>query len=218
MDTPDTETSSRQKAPKRVFFAAVVVIFFLTLSAADSIGFVPSYIDGSISEVALKDLPQLGLPAQAGESTGILPERIVIPSINLDLPIQNPATKDVELLDAALQKGPVRYMDSAQLGEKGNILVFAHSSHLPIVHNQMYRAFNNISDLKEGDSIIVSGEGKEYTYRVTSVRHADATEEMIDLSKAKGTRLTLSTCDTFGKKTARWVVEAELVGAPLVKA
>ena len=198
------------KPPKSVFLAATIVIFFLSLSAADSIGLVPSYLDesqrGVQNKVALSNLPQLG------ETNGVLPERIVAPTISLDLPIQNPDTRDVALLDEALQNGPVRYTDSAKLGEKGNILIFAHSSHLPIVHNQMYKAFNRISELKVGDSITVSGGGNDYLYAVTSVRLTDANDEIIDLSKTNGTHLTLSTCDTFGKKSARFVVEADFIG------
>ena len=82
----------------------------------------------------------------------------------------------------------------------------------------MYRAFNRISELKEGDSISVFGGGKEYKYKVSKVRQTDASEEVIDLSPKNGTRLTLSTCDTFGKKSARWVVEADFVGVfPVAK-
>src|SRR3990167_5498716 len=218
MDTPDIETSSRQKAPKRVFFAAVVVIFVLTLAAADSIGFVPNYIDGSTSgtgsTIAPSTLPQLGLPAQAGEEneTGTLPHRIVISAINMDLPIQNPATKDIDALTEVLKAGPARYVDSAKLGEDGNMLLFGHSSQLPVVRNQMYKAFNNISKLKTGDTISVYGGGGEYLYSVVSVREGDANEEVVDLSREKGTRITLVTCNTLGEKTARWIVEATLVG------
>jgi len=43
------------------------------------------------------------------------------------------------------------------------------------------------------------------------VRAGDANEDVIDLSRTKGTRLTLITCNTLGEKTARWIVEAELV-------
>ncbi len=38
---------SHKKAPAPVFVSTAVVIFFLTLSAADSVGFVPYYIDGT---------------------------------------------------------------------------------------------------------------------------------------------------------------------------
>mgnify|MGYP001613404129 FL=1 len=205
------EPAPASKPPAAVFLSATIVIFFLTLGAADFVGFVPNYIDGD-NKVSLSNLPQLG------NENSVLPEHITAPSINLSLPVQNPATRDIPTLDSALQNGPVRYIDSAKLGEKGNILIFAHSSHLPIVRNQMYRAFNRISELKEGDSISVFGGGKEYKYKVSKVRQTDASEEVIDLSPKNGTRLTLSTCDTFGKKSARWVVEADFVGVfPVAK-
>ena len=116
-------------------------------------------------------------------------------------------------LDALLQKGPARYVDSALLGQKGNVVIFAHSSHLPVVHNQMFKAFNRIPELKTGDSITVSGGGKEYVYSVVSVRRADATEDSISLTKTEGTRLTLVTCDTLTSKSTRWILEADLVGS-----
>lgn len=223
METPYTPISNHKKPPKSVFLATTFVVFVLTLSVADSVGFVPYYIDGTqpvaqTDSVSLADLPQLGsLEAIATVAPqiiqeGILPERIQASAIGLDLIVQNPTTKDVAKLDTTLQKGPVRYVDSAKLGEGGNMLVFAHSSHLPVVHNQMYKAFNRINELKVGDSITVSGGGRDYMYSVTKVRLTDASEEVIDLSTTNGTHLTLSTCDTFGKKSARWVVEADLVG------
>ena len=226
MDTPDTQISSHKKPPPAVFLATVFVVFILTLSAADSVGFVPDYIDGSTplttsgtDTVALSDLPQLGglrsiesIVAEIAQPVS-LPDRIVIPAIGMDLPIQNPATKDIDALTEVLKNGPARYVDSAKLGEKGNMLVFGHSSQLPVVRNQMYKAFNNISKLKSGDTITVYGGEEAYVYSVRSVREGDANEDVIDLSREKGTRITLVTCNTLGEKTARWIVEADLVGS-----
>ena len=219
----DFSTEPRREAPKGVFVAVAVMLFFCSLSAADSIGFVPYYVDGSESsrEVALSDLPELGEEniqpiAAVVEPTvtevGVKPEHISIASVDLDLPVQNPETRDIEKLDELLKKGPARYVDSALLGQKGNIVVFAHTSHLPVVHNQMYKAFNRLPDLSSGDIVTISGGGKEFLYSVTSVRRADAEEELIDLSRS-GNRLTLVTCDTLTSKTSRWIVEAELVGS-----
>ena len=203
-----------QKAPFSVFLAASIVIFFLSLSAADSIGFVPFYIDGTEpnapQSVALSNLPQLG--EDAIDMKGIDPERIKIDAIDLDLAVQNPNTRDLGVLDALLQKGPARYVDSAQLGEKGNVVIFAHSSHLPIVHNQMFKAFNKIPDLKAGDSISITGGGKEFVYQVTSVTKEDTSDGKIDLSKT-GQHLTLVTCDTLTGKSARFVLQADFVGS-----
>ncbi len=231
-----------RKAPKSVFVAATVVIFFLTLSAADSVGFVPYYIDGTEpsskrartlaaeelpvnthTTLALSELPELGpSPAQLSNtpsqtSTASLnttqPVRLVIPAISMDLPIQNPQTRDVGALDTLLQKGPARYVDSAKLGEKGNVIIFGHSSRLPIVHNQMYKAFNRISELEAGDRITVTGaNGEKYVYAVRSVRKANAEDTRIDMSPSLGTRLTIVTCDTLTSKSSRFVMEAELIG------
>jgi LPXTG-site transpeptidase (sortase) family protein len=190
-----------------------VILFFLTLSAADSIGFVPDYLDSDESggNLSLADLPELGEEIITSQN-GVLPSRIIISAIGLDLPVSNPETRDIQALDTILQKGPARYVDSALLGESGNVLIFGHSSHLPVVHNQMYKAFNRVPDLKSGDSIIVQGGGKEFAYRVLSVKSMNAEDGVIDLAKS-GNRLTIVTCDTLTSKSARFVVEAELVGS-----
>ncbi len=214
--------AQRARPPFAVFLSAFVVILVSSLSAADSVGFVPYYIDGAAPaprSVALSELPQLGepvlleqLPAELAAVNAVLPERIEIDAIGLDLPIQNIDSRDLSVLDLALEKGSVRYVDSAPLGVPGNMLVFAHSSHLPVVHNQMFKAFNRLPELTPGDSIVVEGGGRKYLYSVTSVRRTDAEDAIIDLTPTKGTRLTLSTCDTLTSKSSRFVVEAEYVG------
>ncbi len=215
MEHPSHNT---KKAQFLFFLPVALVIFVLALSAANSIGFVPYYIDGTSSsrpKVSVENLAQfteaeVALPAE--ETTGIAPTRIVIKEIGLDLPISNPSTRDLEELDAVLKDGPARYVDSALLGESGNLLLFGHSSHLPVIINQMYKAFNKIPDLKAGDSISVQGGGKEYLYRVTSVKQVDAEEGIIDLART-GKKLTIVTCDTLTGKSARFVLEAEFVGS-----
>jgi LPXTG-site transpeptidase (sortase) family protein len=212
-----------RQAPARVFISASIVMFLLSLSAADSVGFVPCSFDGTCSaaveNVQLSSLPQLGPSMDSGQVSdrppavsGVEPERIVIPVIGLDLPVQNPSTRDIDALDVLLQKGPVRYVDSAKLGEEGNVLIFAHSSRLPVVKNQMFRAFNRVSELSLGDTITVTGEDESYIYAVRSVRRGDTSDEIIDLSPKQGTILTLVTCDTLSSKESRWILEAEYVG------
>jgi len=213
--------TSENKPPFTVFLAATVVIFFLSLSTADSVGFVPDYIDGSSpagesvaesEDVALSSLPQLNGDMPPAVS-GVAPERIEIPVIDMDLPVQNIESKDIQVLYENLKNGPIRYVDSARLGEDGNVLIFGHSSRLPVVRNQMYKAFNKISELKEGDTISVSGGGHVYLYRVVSVEQKDIKDPtaVIDLGK-EGKRLTLVTCDTLTGETARFVLTATYVG------
>jgi|SRR3989344_2383642 len=215
------EPNISQKPPLRVFLATSIVMFFLTLSTADSVGFVPCSFDGtcksapstSTGDIRLSDLPELSAESTVNDNQAVaLPERIVIPAIGLDLNVQNPSTRDIAALDVFLKNGPVRYVDSAKLGEKGNVLIFAHSSRLPVVRNQMFRAFNRVYELSAGDTITVTGGGKSYVYSVLSVRSGNAGDELIDLSPKQGTRLTLVTCDTLTSKESRWILEAELIG------
>ena len=237
MRVKNTAHIDRKKPPVGVFLSAVVLIFFMSLSAADSIGFVPYYIDGSTPpslttggieshDLALADLPQLGeengsaddaLAAAAAVASKpikkVYPTHISIPSISISLPVQNPSTVDVDALDALLVDGPARYADSATLGVSGNTVLFAHSSHLPIVHNKMYQAFNNIPDAKEGDTITLSGnDGTDYLYRVNSVVKATTNDGTTIPLAGSGTKLTLVTCDTLTGKSARYILTATFVG------
>ena len=139
-----------------------------------------------------------------------LPIKIEIPKINLSATILNATTTVVAVLDEALLKGAVRYPTSARLGETGNMVLFGHSSYLPIVGNQAYKTFNGIQKLSEGDAIIVYSSDKAYTYRVKSVAKESANDASIPLS-VTGRVLTLATCDSFGAKTDRFVVVADLV-------
>lgn len=222
--------NNNQKPPLAVFLSATIILFVLTLSAADSVGLVPDYLDNeaptrSAQTLAVADLPELGeeetvieepvreIPKTTAAAL-VKPSRILIPAISLDLPVQNPSTRDLTALDTLLQKGPARYVDSAQLNERGNVIIFAHSSHLPVVRNQMYKAFNRVPELTAGDTItLVGADGKKYIYSVLSVRKADANEATINLSPLQGTKLTLVTCDTLTSKSSRFILEAEFIGA-----
>jgi sortase A len=216
----------KKKPPVAVFIAATIVIFFLTLSAADSIDFVPDYIDGTTPAspaVSIGQNTQIdtsvstpvslsNVSESSATSSAELPARLIIPSIDLDLKVQNPATQDVDALDALLVNGPARFSGSVKLGQVGAMIIFAHSSHLPIVHNKMFQAFNRIPELAAGDSVTVESGTKKYLYSVVDVTKADATDTRIDMSPSLGTRLVLITCDTLTGKSARYVLEAKLIG------
>ena len=155
-----------------------------------------------------------GYPSQTtvGETAAILPDRLIIPKIGTDLQVSNPESRNITVLDEALKTAAVRYPDSATLGQLGgNTLLFGHSSRLPIVHNKLYKAFNDIETLSIGDTIQVMSGGDVYTYHVSRVYQASAKDDRIPLA-VEGHRLTLLTCDSFGSKSDRWVVEADYIG------
>jgi len=223
---------------RRNAYMAAVAIFVVSLSGLYALGAVPYYVDGTSSNaknedrfaklaaygfsdraVALSNVPELGgEQGRVSVSSRIVepvsaPKRLVIKGVSIDLPVLNPESTDIGVLDEALTRGTVRYPTSARLGEDGNVFIFGHSSGLPVVRNQMYKALNGIESLESGDTISVFGNGREYLYRVTSVRLTEASEVLVDLSTSGGKRLTLSTCNSFGSKSERWVVEAEFVSS-----
>jgi LPXTG-site transpeptidase (sortase) family protein len=90
------------------------------------------------------------------------------------------------------------------------MFIFGHSSNWPVVHNQAYKTFNGIGTLENGDEIFVYTIDKVYKYVVSSVKLVDSSQAYVSFD-ASDTMLTLSTCNSFGTKEERFVVEAKLV-------
>lgn len=141
-----------------------------------------------------------------------MPLRIVAKSVGVNAPVLNPNTTTISGLDQSLLNGAVRYPTSAKLAEDGNVVIFGHSSYLPVVQNEYFKAFNGLQNLKAGEIIEVYGENHVYRYAVDRVYEADATDTRIDLA-TEGKKLTLSTCNSFGNLDDRYMVEATFVGS-----
>jgi len=140
------------------------------------------------------------------------PTRIIIDSIGVDTSIENPESADISVLDEALTRGAVHYPGSGNLEDTSNLFLFGHSSRLPVVKNQAYKAFNDVEKLSPGDLIRVQSDTKEYHYRVTSVREVKAEDAWVRFDTSEK-QLTLSTCNNFGSKQDRFVVEADYIGS-----
>jgi LPXTG-site transpeptidase (sortase) family protein len=153
--------------------------------------------------------PELTQEQRSGPE--VLPETISIPKLNLTAVVANPTSNDPEVLDQNLLYGAVRYPGSGSLGTEGqNVIVFGHSSYLPVVQNQAFKTFDGIQNLAHGDKILVTGAGKTYVYEVETVAAASAQTDGIPLT-VSGNKLTLVTCDSFKTKSDRFVVVAHLV-------
>ena len=197
--------SARAWQHKLRFGAATLLVFLLSTAVLSTLDLLPS-VPEPTENVTLSRT----LSTKAAGSVVELPVSISIPSIKLETVVANPVTTDVATLDGELDKGAVRYPTSAKPGEQGNVIVFGHSSYLPLVKNPAYKAFNGIQNLEIGESIIVKGLSHQYVYRVVSVYSANAGTDGIPLT-VEGSMLTLATCDSFGKVSDRFIVTAELV-------
>lgn len=198
---------SRAYSKKWSFLAAFLAVFFVSFSVLAAADLVPEPIEKVAEDTTI---PASALVASVAMAAPENPVRVTIEKVGIDVTIKNPESTSVAVLDEALLTGAVRYPGSAKLGEEGNTVLFGHSSYLPIVSNKAFKAFNEIQNLEKGDRITVYGETTAYVYSVTQVAEADAEEDAIPLTKT-GHTLTIATCDSFGKKTDRFIVVADLV-------
>ncbi len=222
--------SKQSKLGGGVFLYIVVTawVFVISLTVLNLTGFVPYYVDGTpsntvVEAAAKRDAEQrqqvelegqLAAEQKALLARPVLPTRLIIPSTGTSLPISNPNTTDIDELDKELLTSVVRYPGSGSLGRDGNMLIFGHSSGLRTVNNQMFKAFNTLKTLEQGNVIKLIRGDTEYVYTVSNLEHRDAAEVVIDFNTEPGVQqLTLSTCDSFGAKSDRWIITADFVGS-----
>jgi LPXTG-site transpeptidase (sortase) family protein len=201
------------------FGAVFTVVLIATVGLLYVIGFTPSELHNSPDQTIIyrlesealkniglvnKDIDQVN---NTSKEKGELPYRIIAPTISLDTLVQLPAASDYVTLDAALGRGPVYYPGSGLAGN-GNMFIFGHSTSYQIVQNRAFQVFNNIKNLKQGEEIMVYGDKKMYVYTVREVELVDKDVTFVSFTPGQNT-LTLSTCDSFGKKSDRYVVEAD---------
>lgn len=194
-----------------IFLITITVIsiintlFFEKKSSGDYVETTtPSTIQNQSSENSVNRDREDGVEREV--TTVTKPTRITIDSIGVDAKILQPSSPRVDVLDSALKEGAVYYPGSGTI-EQGNIFVFGHSTNWAVVQNQAYKTFNDLDKLNNGDEVELQANGKTYVYTVDKVSLVDSNTAFVNLSNT-GRRLTISTCDTFGKKADRWVVEA----------
>lgn len=190
------------------FAVAFLIFFFMTVMFLGLVDALPEPSKTTAQAVHTTPKP---VATEVTTTAVEAPVRIVATKIGMDTKVNNPTSTKVEDLDESLLSGAVRYPTSAKLGEKGTVLLFGHSSYLPVIVNQAYKAFKGIQNLSKGDVVSVYSSTLEYRYAVESVSLANANEDVVEL-RQDGKYLTLITCDTFAKKSDRFIVTAKLVG------
>lgn len=144
------------------------------------------------------------------------PDRIIIPKINLDAPVEV-ARAVTTVID---EKEYVQYLvpekfaagyheNSAPLGEIGNTVISGH-------HNAYGEVFANLYQLEEGDIINLYSKEKLYQYIITNVMVLKEKDQPLDvrLENARwilpsdDERLTLVTCWPHDVNTHRLIIVA----------
>lgn len=111
-------------------------------------------------------VPPSSLPPQP--TTTYIPTRLIIPRLNIDAPVEPVSRQPVMEGDETYYQWQVPnssaagwHDETAVLGQIGNTVLNGH-------HNIYGELFRNLSDLTEGDEIIVADSKTSYHYRVTT--------------------------------------------------
>lgn len=149
-------------------------------------------LEQGVEPQPLNPVPAIAIPTP-GPS---MPTRLVIPSIDVDVPI-------VEGVDwEQLKKGAGHLIDSANPGERGNCFLAGHND----IYGEIFRYLENV---KVGDKVVVYAGQQPYTYIVRTTRIVDPDDVSI-MYPTSSPILTLMTCYPYMIDTHRLAVIAEL--------
>lgn len=196
-----------------VFFLVFAGVLALTYGFLFVIDFLPEKPTEEVPS-AIAEIPDVEVEETeetVAEEIDPYPVRIIFDALDQrSVSVLNPESTAVEALDTALLSGAVRHPDSADFEQVGTIFLFGHSSYLPNVINKNFQAFNGVQKLVWGDTIRLQSSDTEYVYRVDRVYKASAVDAEVEIEIGKP-KLTLVTCDSFGSKADRFIVESSLI-------
>ena len=148
--------------------------------------------------VHLRDLiegeepPAIAIPTPGPEA----PTRVVISAINVDaLVVEGDSPEQLKL-------GVGHYLGSANPGERGNMVLYAHDD----IYGEIFR---RLHELELGDEVVIYAGDQPYRYLVTAKQIVEPTEVRV-LAPTTKPVATLITCYPYMVDTHRVVVVAEL--------
>lgn len=151
-------------------------------------------------------ISDLGTTAVSKES------KIIIPKINVEIPVvyDEPSVQE-EAVQKALERGVLHYATTPNPGEKGNAVIFGHSSN-NILNSGKYKfAFVLLSRLEENDTFMLEKGGKRFVYKVFEKKVTSPTDFSVLESHNGKSTVTLITCDPPGTSINRLVVVGEQI-------
>lgn len=146
--------------------------------------------------------------------------RILIPSLNLNVPLTQPSTAallrqdwtQVETdIQTALRDGVVHYPGTARPGQAGNFFVTGHSSYYPWDSGQYKTVFARLHELNVGDEYWVYFGGDKHRYIVRSKKEVSPSDVSVLDQPGDSRTATLMTCTPVGTTLRRLIVKAEEV-------
>jgi sortase A len=140
--------------------------------------------------------------------------RLIIPKINVDVPVLYSVGSDYDSQMAAMQNGVAHFAipgASSLPGEVGNTVLSGHSSNDLLDKGDYKFIFAQLDKLQTGDSIYINYNSKRYTYTVTKKEVVEPTDVNKLVYTGSKPILTLITCTPLGTSLHRLLVTAEQV-------
>ena len=134
-----------------------------------------------------------------------------IPSYSLSIPKLNIKNAVVSTIDNDLGSHLVNYGGTSVPPEKGNAVIFGHSTLPQLFNPNDYKTiFATLHTIKINDEIFVSIEGVSYKYNIYNIIIVDPTDTSIFTQVIDDSYLTLVTCTPPGTTWKRLIVKARL--------
>jgi sortase A len=187
---------------------AVVLIFVFIQYNRTFIATVSAYVSpGNID-------PQ-NIVVDPSSDTTVSPEpRLIIPKINVDVPVAYDVGADHNSQMAAMEHGVAHFAipgANSHPGEIGNTAIAGHSSNDLFDGGDYKFIFAQLEKLAPGDSIYANYQGKRYTYVVTRMEVVKPNEISKLIYQTDKPVMTLITCTPLGTALNRLLVTAEQV-------
>lgn len=138
---------------------------------------------------------------------------ITIPKINVQIPVvYTEPSVDEEAVQKALESGVLHYATTPNPGERGNGVIFGHSSNNIFNKGKYKFAFVLIKKLEVGDTFTIQKDGKRYVYKVFEKKIVTPNDlSVLGEQGGKTATMTLITCDPPGTSINRMVVIGEQI-------
>lgn len=211
---PSTQQRNQTKAKihnpfRSLITAGALALFFSFLLYNEIvIGQVRSYIspNSTVSSPIILD---------PSEDITVGPEtRIIIPKINVDVPIVDDLkTLDESAIQEALNDGVVdyKYPGTVEPGQVGNNVIVGHSSNNFLNSGKYKFAFVLLERLEIDDTFIIHYKKVRYVYKVTDRRVIDPSDFSAVTQTSDKPIATLITCTPPGTSWRRFIIQAEQI-------
>ncbi len=205
--TASARLKHRQKLHSLLFgLGAGVLVVFVLLFGFFNERFIAPFITPSR---AVSSTPIIIDPSSTAVGKEPL---IIIPKINVEIPVvYDEPSIDEAAVQKALERGVIHYATTPNPGEKGNGVIFGHSSNNIFNQGRYKFAFVLLKRLEKGDTFMLQKNSRRYIYRVYDKRIVKPEDVSVLDTQGKPATFTLITCDPPGTSTNRLVVIGEQI-------